>query len=67
MGKLNPYTARILKSKILELKNALQTTSAVPTQLDPTEQLGKLADLHKAGVLTDDEFAEKKAELLKRI
>jgi len=65
--KSDPYNAQILKSKILELMNAPQKTSAVPSQLDPTEQLGKLADLHKAGVLTDQEFAEKKAELLKRI
>jgi hypothetical protein len=35
--------------------------------MDPTEQLGKLAELHKAGVLTDEEFATKKAELLKKI
>lgn len=65
--KSDPYNAPILKSKILELMNAPQTNSSAPAQLDPTEQLGKLADLHKAGVLTDEEFAEKKAELLKRI
>jgi Short C-terminal domain len=31
---------------------------------DAIEKLSKLADLHKAGVLTDEEFAAKKAELL---
>jgi hypothetical protein len=31
------------------------------------EQVQKLADLHKAGVLTDDEFASKKADLLARL
>ena len=28
------------------------------------DKLSKLADLHKAGVLTDEEFAAKKAQLL---
>ena len=65
--KTDPKMAQLLKAKILELMSASQTTPSASSQLDPTEQLGKLADLHKAGVLTDEEFAEKKAELLKRI
>ena len=28
------------------------------------EQLQKLADLHKSGILTDDEFATQKARIL---
>ena len=32
-----------------------------------TEQIKKLADLHAAGILTDDEFATKKADLLDRM
>jgi hypothetical protein len=35
--------------------------------LDAMEQLRKLGDLHKAGVLTDAEFDAKKAELLRRL
>ena len=31
---------------------------------DPIEQLGKLADLHERGVLTDTEFAAEKAKIL---
>ncbi len=31
------------------------------------EQIGKLGELHAAGVLTDEEFAAKKTELLSRI
>ncbi|MCH9816407.1 MAG: SHOCT domain-containing protein [Actinomycetia bacterium] len=31
---------------------------------DPANQLQKLADLHKAGVLTDEEFAAQKAKVL---
>ncbi|MER6976628.1 SHOCT domain-containing protein [Streptomyces carpinensis] len=31
------------------------------------EQIAKLASLHDAGILTDEEFADKKAELLERL
>lgn len=31
---------------------------------DPMEQLAKVAELHKAGILTDEEFAAKKKQLL---
>ncbi|MBK8468226.1 MAG: SHOCT domain-containing protein [Actinomycetales bacterium] len=34
---------------------------------DVTEQIGKLAALHAQGILTDTEFSDKKAELLKRL
>ncbi|MET4610655.1 hypothetical protein ABIC28_001633 [Rhodococcus sp. PvR044] len=36
-------------------------------QLDPMEQLVKLGELRDAGVLTEDEFAAKKAEILARM
>ncbi|SIT72472.1 Short C-terminal domain-containing protein [Microbacterium sp. RU33B] len=36
-------------------------------QLDVVEQLHKLASLRDAGILTDDEFATKKSELLARL
>lgn len=66
--KSNEWMAPALKAKILELvnspKTAASTAAATP---DPTEQLAKLADLHKAGVLTDEEFTTKKAELLRKI
>jgi hypothetical protein len=34
---------------------------------DVYEQLRKLGELHKAGVLTDEEFEKKKADLLGRL
>ena len=34
---------------------------------DVFEQITKLADLHKSGVLTDDEFQREKAKLLDEI
>jgi hypothetical protein len=44
---------------------AAGASSAAPP--DVVELLRKLGDLRDAGVLTDDEFAAKKAELLRRI
>jgi hypothetical protein len=38
-----------------------------PETLSPLHALRELADLHAAGVLTDSEFAAKKAELLRRV
>ena len=46
------------------LKSA--TVEDAPTP-DATEQIAKLASLHAQGILTDTEFSEKKAELLKRL
>lgn len=40
---------------------------AEQTKADPYEQLRKLGDLRDAGVLTDEEFNEKKAALLSEI
>jgi hypothetical protein len=36
-------------------------------EADPLDQLKKLGELHSAGVLTDEEFAAKKAELLRKL
>jgi hypothetical protein len=44
-------------------------TTASGSQLPegPLDQLKKLAELHDAGVLSDDEFESKKAKLLDQI
>ena len=34
---------------------------------DIPDLIGKLAELHKSGILSDEEFSEKKTELLKRM
>lgn len=66
--KSNEWMAPRLKEKILELVNAKESAAApIATRSDPTEQLARLADLHKAGVLTDEEFTSKKTEILKNI
>jgi hypothetical protein len=40
---------------------------AAPTAPDPLSHLRQLAELHAAGVLSDDEFNTKKAEILGRL
>lgn len=42
-------------------------TAAAPEPPDVFAQIEKLADLHRAGILSDEEFAEKKRELLGRL
>jgi hypothetical protein len=37
---------------------------AAPSEDDQIEQLEKLGDLHAKGILTDEEFAAKKAQIL---
>jgi hypothetical protein len=43
---------------------AAQAAAGSAAQADPTAQLGRLADLHDRGVLSDDEFAAQKAKIL---
>ena len=43
---------------------AQQQAAAPPAATDVTAELTKLADLHKQGVLTDEEFAAMKKKLL---
>ena len=46
---------------------AAQAPAPAPSPIDPMEQLTKLGELRDAGVLTDDEFNAKKAEILARL
>jgi hypothetical protein len=48
---------------------AIDPASRTPQQTEPNiiEQIRQLGELHDAGVLTDEEFATKKAELLARL
>jgi len=43
------------------------TPTPTPTEPDVLDQIKRLADLHAAGALTDEEFAAKKADLLGRL
>ncbi|GIE55649.1 hypothetical protein Aoc01nite_10510 [Actinoplanes octamycinicus] len=40
---------------------------SAPAAVDPMEQLRRLGELREAGVVTDDEFAAKKSEILARL
>jgi Short C-terminal domain len=46
------------------LQEMMAQTAGTATAADPTERLGRLADLHDRGVLSDDEFAAQKAKIL---
>ena len=46
-----------------QAQQAQAPPAAAPTK-DVTVELQKMADLHKSGVLTDDEFAAQKKKLL---
>ncbi|RNL78491.1 SHOCT domain-containing protein [Nocardioides marmorisolisilvae] len=46
-------------------RQAAEADSGAPAP-DPAEQIAKLASLHAQGLITDTEFSDKKAELLKR-
>jgi Short C-terminal domain len=54
----------------LEIRNQFQQSPPLapqPTGDDPMRQLERLAELHDKGILTDEEFSLKKAEILKRL
>lgn len=46
---------------------AAQASGGAPAAPDAVDQLAKLAQLRDAGVLTEEEFAAKKAQLLERM
>ena len=43
---------------------AAPAAAAAPAEMDYTEELEQIAKLHEQGILTDDEFAAKKKEIL---
>lgn len=45
-------------------EGAAQAQTAAPATKDVTSELQKLADLHKSGALTDEEFSAMKKKLL---
>lgn len=57
--------ASFVREKMRELQESQQTANT--NEPDPTEQLTRLKDLHDDGVLTDEEFQEKKQSLLDQI
>lgn len=59
--------AKFIRQKISETKQPSTPQAEPAEQESPVDQLEKLSDLHEKGVLTDDEFQDKKEELLDKI
>jgi hypothetical protein len=61
--------ARVGVARLRELISAAQSTGSMPVAVGPdvADQLRKVGELRDAGVLTEDEFRSKKAELLARM
>jgi hypothetical protein len=61
-------TASAVSGRLLARQPGANKTEPQPTSRslapEALDQLKKLAELHAAGVLTDDEFAEQKARVL---
>ena len=51
----------------LQREAATSPSVEVSAAADPLEQLHKLGELRDAGLVTDEEFEAKKAELLRRV
>lgn len=60
------FAAKV-RERVGESHVAATSVTAPPATLSIPEQIKQLGDLHAAGVLTDDEFSAKKAELLARM
>jgi len=56
----------VVQSRINETKSSPLSPTA-SGDVDIADQIKKLADLRDAGILSEEEFSEKKAELLKRL
>lgn len=63
----NSINAQELVNAIQEAMKTVATQANKSNDADPLAQLEKLAELHEKGVLSDEEFAEKKAKLLGKI
>jgi len=58
---------REIASFVREKMKEEQESTEGGNEPDPTEQLARIRDLHEDGVLTDEEFKEKKQDLLDKI
>jgi hypothetical protein len=57
----------LIRARLSDQPHATATSTPAPAADDPMEQLRKLGDLRTAGVLSEEEFSVKKAEILSRI
>lgn len=69
-GKDKAEFARLkveVEKRMAVYRNARLGGTVAPAQPDLTDQIRKLAELRDAGILTEEEFASKKADLLSRM
>lgn len=59
-----PAAAPVVTNQPAKTVQAAPAAAVAATSNDPTEQLKKLAELHKSGVLTDEEYAAAKKKVL---
>ncbi len=57
----------IVTRAISEAIEMAKASTPSPTETDPLEKIKKLGELRASGLLTDEEFAKKKEELLKTV
>ena len=60
------YEAELENGKKVAEESAQTVKADLPTE-DPTEKLRKMAELHQAGILTDEEFKQVKERLLAQV
>jgi hypothetical protein len=65
-SQLGPILARIDASNQVAMTEA-PPPAAGPEAPDPAEQLKKLSELREAGLLTEEEFQDKRTEIIKRL
>lgn len=51
----------------MKIEEASQRSATSGQEIDPTEQLQRLKELHDDGLVTDEEFEEKRAKLVEKI
>lgn len=62
-----PMEVKDIKKITINKKDERELDSVKSKSIDTIELIQKLSDLHKSGILTDEEFIDKKCELLSRI
>ena len=63
LGTLQPW----MRERGIALGAPVSEAASPPAVADPAEQLKKLADLHQSGLLTDEEFAAKRATIVDKL
>ncbi len=63
-GKMHERAAQEAAAREAAFRSYVQTTASSGSAASPADEVAKLAELHKAGTLTDAEFAAQKTKVL---